>query len=128
ERQTPELLAANDRGNAFMRQSPLAETRNAQRFALRKFALGRGGKRGLIESQRMTDQDACIELGRSESRIPKRRGERASGAVDRSGQRGRRRCHQWAPSCAARSAAWCSVMRASTISSSASPSITWGNL
>ena len=89
---------------------------------------------GMIEPERMADQEAGVEIGRVDAaprsrRATSRRMSRCDAPRSAGRAASRTRGSVWrAPSCAASSEAWCSVTSASMISSSASPSITWGSL
>ena len=60
--QPPKFLVTNNDGDAFARQSALAERRDRLRFGRGDAALGRDGKPGVIETEREANQDARIEL------------------------------------------------------------------
>ena len=79
----------------------------------------------MIEPECVTEQNARVEVWRVETSIAKSLGERPARLGD--GNRGRETADH-AESSAASSAAWLSVTSASTISPSASPSITCGSL
>src|SRR5262249_57009726 len=99
-----------------------------------------GDERGVVEAERMADQEPRVEIGRIESAFAQPGGGRAADLRDRRG-RGERRAAQGlaadrvaafasplpSPS-AASSAAWCSVISASMISLGAGPSMICGSL
>ena len=83
----------------------------------------------MVEPQRMADEEARVEVGAVDPagekpccQAPPHRGDPH---VSRCGEG---TDHVRTPSASAKREAWCSVTNASMISSSASPSITWGSL
>ena len=83
----------------------------------------------MVEPQRVADQQARVEVGAVDPAGAKPCGQVAPHRGDAQAARcGERAGHARTPSASASSEAWCSVTSASMISSSASPSITWGSL
>jgi hypothetical protein len=130
ERQAPELLHPGDAGDRFA-----AETARDERFDV--FNLGSNERplavaheAGVVEPERMADDEARVEIGALDAGGAKPPGDgapsRGDAQIPRGGSAGDG--HARVPSASASSEAWCSVTNASMISSSASPSITAGSL
>ena len=82
----------------------------------------------MVEPKRMADQDTGVEIWSVYSMVPESPSDVAPHRIDAKVGAAHARAPLWGRSCAASNEAWCSVTRASMISSSASPSITWGSL
>ncbi len=129
ERQSPEFLDARDAGHRFAREPARGQRLDAGDFGVTQRPLAVVHQARMVEPEHMADEQARIEIGAVDSARAKpcRKGppHRCDAQVSR---RAAGDGHARAPSASASSEAWCSVTSASMISSSASPSITWGSL
>ena len=64
QRQAPEFLAADDTRDRFARQPAAGQRRDRASLAFVENAPAGGRQRGVIERQRMTDENAGIKFGR----------------------------------------------------------------
>src|SRR5262249_52824327 len=125
EREAPELLAAENAGDRLAGDAPSREGPNPLGLLVADDSVGSRGEVCVVEPERVADEEARIELRRVESCFPERGRKRP--ARTRDGDN-RTEIDPHAESSAASRAAWLSVTSASTISPSASPSITCGSL
>ena len=129
ERQSPELLDAGDAGHRFAGEPARSQRFDAGDVGAAQSPLAVAHQARMVEPQRMADEEARVEVGAVDPagakpcrQVPPHRGD---AQVARCGEGAG---HARAPSASASREAWCSVTSASMISSSASPSMTWGSL
>jgi len=127
EAQPPELGLAEDAPDRLAGEPARGEGRQPRRRGLAERLLGMGEEVVAREPGRLEEEDArierrLVEAGGGEG-APQRVERRAPGSLRRNPRGGR--AH---PCCSASSAAWCSAVRASTTSSSASPERTASSL